>query len=57
MTKERVLCSSCKKNVSNSKGATVFKCPNCSKTEIVRCIRCREIAAKYACPCGFEGPN
>jgi predicted RNA-binding Zn-ribbon protein involved in translation (DUF1610 family) len=58
MPKEKLLCSSCKKNIANSKGAAVFKCPNCSKTEIVRCVHCRKIAAKYICPqCSFEGPN
>ncbi|MCH8003439.1 MAG: RNA-binding protein [Nanoarchaeota archaeon] len=58
MLKEKVVCSSCKKNVANSKGTTVFNCPNCGKTEITRCIHCREIAAKYVClSCSFEGPN
>jgi len=58
MPNEKLTCSSCKKNVANSKGSAVFKCPNCNKTEIVRCTHCREIAAKYTCGnCEFEGPN
>tara|TARA_Y100000310_G_C20339836_1_gene649258 strand:- start:466 stop:687 length:222 start_codon:yes stop_codon:yes gene_type:complete len=58
MPKEKLVCSSCKKNVANSSGTAGFKCPSCGKTEIVRCIHCREIAAKYICHnCNFEGPN
>jgi|TARA_Y100000310_G_scaffold309729_1_gene354157 hypothetical protein len=58
MPKEKLLCSSCKKNIANSKGTTRFNCPNCGKTKIVRCMHCRQIAAKYNCPeCEFEGPN
>ena len=55
---ENLTCVSCKKKIANSKGATVFPCPKCGKTEIVRCKNCREIAAKYTCSqCKFEGPN
>ncbi len=51
-------CSSCKKKITNIEGSTVFKCPKCLKSDIVRCGHCREIVAKYKCPqCGFEGPN
>ncbi|MBI2522768.1 RNA-binding protein [Candidatus Woesearchaeota archaeon] len=58
MTKEKLFCSSCKSNVTNSKGTAVFNCPNCSKQQIVRCIHCRHIATKYKChACDFEGPN
>ena len=58
MQNEKLVCSSCNKNVANSKGTTVFKCPNCNKTEIVRCAHCRKIAAMYTCKdCTFEGPN
>ncbi|MBW2976099.1 RNA-binding protein [Candidatus Woesearchaeota archaeon] len=58
MPKEKIVCLSCRKNVLNSKGTSKFNCPNCGKTEIVRCTHCREIAAKYTCPaCSFEGPN
>ena len=58
MPKEKLVCSSCKKNIANSEGTTRFKCPNCDKSEIIRCMHCREIAAKYVCGnCSFEGPN
>ena len=46
------------RRITNTIGSTRFLCPRCSKTEIVRCFHCREIAAKYKCPsCGFEGPD
>ncbi len=58
MAGEEIYCSSCKKKVTNIKGTTVFQCPNCTKTEIVRCRDCRKIAARYTCSeCGFSGPN
>jgi len=58
MTEKTLKCNSCKKELLNDKGATIFKCPNCGKGEILRCYHCREIAAKYKCPlCSFEGPN
>jgi len=51
-------CTSCKIRITASEGAVKFPCPKCKKSEIVRCRKCREIAAKYKCPdCGFEGPN
>jgi predicted RNA-binding Zn-ribbon protein involved in translation (DUF1610 family) len=53
-----VVCMSCKKPIANSKGMAKFNCPKCSKYEILRCKKCREIVTKYTCPgCGFEGPN
>lgn len=58
MSEERLICISCKKDISNSRGSVRFKCPECSKYEIIRCRHCREIAAQYKCPeCGFTGPN
>lgn len=58
MEKEKAMCSSCKKNVTNSKCTTSFNCPSCGKFQIIRCLHCRKIAAKYVCPgCEFEGPN
>lgn len=58
MSEEKIVCSSCKKRISNSEGTARFKCPNCSKFEIIRCMHCRELVAKYKCPeCKFEGPN
>ncbi|MEK6949208.1 MAG: zinc finger domain-containing protein [Nanoarchaeota archaeon] len=58
MPTKKLLCSSCKNNVASSRGTTVFNCPACGKTEIVRCMHCRKTAAKYVCfSCNFEGPN
>ena len=58
MPEEKLVCSSCKKRITNTLGTTRFKCPNCGKSEIIRCHHCREIVAKYRCSlCSFEGPN
>lgn len=49
-------CSSCKKDIVNLKESTIFKCPKCGKTEIIRCDHCRKIAVEYECSnCGFIG--
>jgi len=51
-------CNSCKKLIANMRGSVNFKCPNCSKYDIIRCTSCRKLATKYVCPeCNFEGPN
>ena len=58
MTEKNLLCSSCKRGITNVVGSVIFKCPSCDKAEIIRCKNCREIVATYKCPqCGFEGPN
>ncbi|MBL7147560.1 MAG: RNA-binding protein [Nanoarchaeota archaeon] len=58
MSEEKLVCSSCKKRITNTLGTTRFKCPKCGKFEIIRCQHCRQIVAKYSCPlCKFEGPN
>jgi len=58
MAMETEKCLSCKKELSNDKGSTKFKCPGCLKYEIKRCRHCRATAARYSCPeCGFSGPN
>ena len=55
---DELYCSSCKKRIVNDPGSVIFNCPNCGKTQIVRCKQCRTIVAKYKChQCGFEGPN
>ncbi|PIN69673.1 RNA-binding protein [Candidatus Woesearchaeota archaeon CG11_big_fil_rev_8_21_14_0_20_43_8] len=55
---DEIMCSSCKRRVTNMVGTTHFKCPKCGEVEIVRCTHCRELASKYKCHgCGFEGPN
>lgn len=52
-----LICTSCKTRADNNIGKTKFKCPNCGEFEIVRCLNCRQIGAKYKCEkCGFEGP-
>ena len=51
-------CISCKKSITNDKGAVEFKCPNCGDSVIIRCAHCRNLAAEFTCPkCGFTGPN
>jgi predicted RNA-binding Zn-ribbon protein involved in translation (DUF1610 family) len=51
-------CSSCKTQITNDKGSVEFNCPNCGKTKITRCSKCRQIVTKYTCAaCGFVGPN
>jgi len=37
------ICSSCKRQITSIPRSTSFKCPQCAKTEIVRCGRCREL--------------
>lgn len=55
---EELKCSSTKAKITNDSGATKFNCPNCSKSEIIRSKKARELVIKYTCPsCGFEGPN
>lgn len=50
--------SASRKRITNTIGTTKFKCPACSKQEIVRSRHMRQIAAKYKCAaCGFAGPN
>jgi hypothetical protein len=52
------VCTSCKVRITNDSGSTIFNCPECGKSEIVRCGHCRKVGAKYTCPeCGFSGPN
>ncbi|OIO63553.1 RNA-binding protein [Candidatus Woesearchaeota archaeon CG1_02_47_18] len=53
-----MVCISCKERITNSSGVARFMCPNCGKSEIVRCKNCRRTAARYTCAlCGFSGPN
>lgn len=52
------VCNSCRVDIVNSEGSTIFKCPKCAKYEIVRCGECRKLASKYQCAmCEFVGPN
>ncbi len=55
---DKKVCVSCKTNIANLKGSVEFSCPNCNKTKIIRCFKCRELGSKYACSsCNFTGPN
>ena len=41
----------------NDTANITFKCPNCSKVEISRSRKARELSKEYICPkCGFVGP-
>jgi len=58
MAEIQEVCSSCKKRITNVAGTAKFPCPKCAKFTIIRCMHCRQIAAKFKCPaCNFEGPN
>ncbi|MBI3190705.1 RNA-binding protein [archaeon] len=50
-------CISCNINLLSEDDFTVFKCPSCLESEIVRCSGCRLHSRIYICPkCGFKGP-
>ncbi|MBN2094850.1 MAG: RNA-binding protein [Candidatus Aenigmarchaeota archaeon] len=52
----KVKCSGCNIGLVGESFVT-FECPNCSKTQIVRCDTCRKNGRAYTCPeCGFVGP-
>ena len=48
-------CITCNASLMVVDGSTSFPCPEC-KENINRCGKCRKIARKYKCKCGFEGP-
>ncbi|MCI4366920.1 MAG: zinc finger domain-containing protein [Thermoplasmata archaeon] len=49
-------CSSCGLALTG-RGSTHFPCPDCGKTTVGRCPRCRDQSVMYRCPeCGFAGP-
>lgn len=49
-------CSSCGVGLTG-RGATHFACPECGKTTLGRCARCRDQSVTYRCvECGFAGP-
>lgn len=54
---KQLKCSSCKREITNIKGSTTFKCPACLKEDILRCGHCKSLGAKYTCACGAVGPN
>ena len=54
-TKPKNLCNTCREEIA-AKG-TIFSCPGCGKSKIVRCFKCRKLASQYTCEkCGFVGP-
>ena len=54
MTAIGKICVSCGRLTDNY---AMFKCPDCGKTDIIRCDQCRLDHVKYRCTeCGFEGP-
>ncbi|MEM0198929.1 MAG: zinc finger domain-containing protein [Desulfurococcaceae archaeon] len=51
------ICSSCKRPFKPGDYGVEFTCPNCGKSVIRRCKRCRKLSVEYVCPnCGFRGP-
>ena len=53
---EAIRCNSCGVTLSK-KGDVTFRCPNCGKVLIGRCVTCRDQSVEYVCPeCGFVGP-
>ncbi|MFP3189884.1 MAG: zinc finger domain-containing protein [Thermoproteota archaeon] len=52
-----VRCSSCNRPIPPYERAIKFPCPNCGRTTIIRCERCRKLVNNYICiNCGFKGP-
>ena len=50
-------CASCGRLITPSENFVRFPCPNCGKTLIWRCEKCRIFVREYVCPnCGFKGP-
>jgi hypothetical protein len=48
-------CSSCNREVTSNYAE--FRCPECGKSNIVRCQHCRETVKTYKCEkCNFVGP-
>ncbi|MGC8983117.1 MAG: zinc finger domain-containing protein [Desulfurococcaceae archaeon] len=51
------ICNSCKRPFIPGEYGTEFVCPNCGRSVIRRCSRCRKLSVSYECPsCGFRGP-
>ncbi|MBI4173336.1 MAG: RNA-binding protein [Candidatus Aenigmarchaeota archaeon] len=50
-------CMSCGRKVETEKQWVEFKCPQCTKTSILRCESCKKLENPYECKeCGFVGP-
>ena len=52
---EKMICTSCKQEISPIDKYVKFHCPECD-AEIYRCPKCRTFGHKYTCECGFKGP-
>lgn len=56
MDKIKLICNSCKTDITTVDNSTYFPCPNCGN-RIVRCGKCRKESTTYKCEeCGFVGP-
>lgn len=52
-----MICSTCGTNIMARVNFVKFECPECAKTEIVRCQMCKDLGNKYKCnECEFVGP-
>ena len=58
MEELKIVKSNSGEEITNEKGSTKFKCPNCGKTQIIRSLKERKLATRYICSnCSFSGPN
>ena len=54
---EKKICSTCRSHVMSKDNFVQFDCPDCGKTQIVRCKTCKDLSNKYKCTeCEFIGP-
>ncbi len=50
-------CSSCGRRIEAEESWVQFPCPNCGKSKITRCEKCKRVENSYRCEsCKFEGP-
>ena len=50
-------CVSCGVDVEVQDNWVQFSCPECGKSTMIRCKKCKEMGNPYKCPeCGFVGP-
>ncbi|MBI2676228.1 MAG: DUF1610 domain-containing protein [Candidatus Aenigmarchaeota archaeon] len=55
--KPALSCVSCGRYVESEANWVAFKCPQCGKTDILRCEKCKKVENQYECAeCGFTGP-
>lgn len=54
---EKIICSTCGNHVMSKNNFVQFECPDCGKSNIVRCKTCKDLGNKYQCKeCEFVGP-